>query len=105
MSGIFAVFRTHGEAWSAGRPLEEQALWTEHATFMDRLADEGFALLVGPLEGTDDALLIVRASDPDEVHRRLADDPWTSSKHLYTSRLAPWTLRIGAIPQPSLGTV
>jgi hypothetical protein len=64
---------------------------------MDALFDQRFALLVGPLEGTRDALLIVRASGPAEIADRLAEDPWTSSGHLFTRQISPWQLRLGVL--------
>src|ERR1700722_16734045 len=42
------VTRT-GPSWRAGRPLEEQSGWAEHAAFMDELVDRGFIILGGPL--------------------------------------------------------
>ena len=67
---IFAVTRSHGPAWHNARSIEEQDGWSAHAAFMDALHAEGFVALVGPLEGTTDALLIARAdnaakSEPD----------------------------------------
>jgi uncharacterized protein YciI len=64
---------------------------------MDALFAEGFALLVGPLVGTRDALLILRANNEAEVHARLDADPWTHSGHLVTTRVAPWHLRLGSL--------
>ena len=65
---------------------------------MDDLEREGVVLLAGPLEGTDDALLIVRADSSEEVVNRLQDDPWTTRDVLRTSRVALWTLRLGSLP-------
>jgi uncharacterized protein YciI len=93
---LFAVIRTHGPAWRTGVKLEQQPAWDAHAAFMDDLADEGFALLAGPL-GTDDALIVVRADTEQEIKARLAADPWTAMDLLRTTRIAPWTLRIGAL--------
>jgi hypothetical protein len=64
---IFAVVRSRGPAWDDSKPLEGQAEWPSHAAFMDALFEEGFAALVGPLEGTRDALLVLRASSVDEI--------------------------------------
>jgi hypothetical protein len=64
---------------------------------MDALFEERFAALVGPLEGTRDALLILRASNPAEVNERLALDPWTASGHLVTRQISPWQLRLGSL--------
>ena len=62
MEPLFVVLRSRGPAWDDSKPLEGQAEWAAHAAFMDALYEERFAVLVGPLEGTRDALLVVRAS-------------------------------------------
>ena len=66
---------------------------------MNALESEGFVLLGGPLEGTPDALLIVYATTPDQIADRLQADPWTKLDLLRVSRIAPWTLRLGSLPQ------
>jgi hypothetical protein len=102
--GIFAVIRTRGLAWDPVLPMEQQADWREHADFMTALAEDGFVALVGPLEGTADVLLIARASDAEEVRSRLAGDCWERSRLLRTTRIDPWTLRLGTLggrPAPS----
>jgi uncharacterized protein YciI len=98
MSPLFVVVRTRGPAWLDAQPLEGQPDWSGHASFMNALAKEGFVVLGGPLEGTRDVVLIVRAKSADEVRSRLADDPWTRSDHLRIARVAPWTLRLGSLP-------
>jgi uncharacterized protein YciI len=77
--------------------MEGQRGWQAHAHFMDALFEEGFAALVGPLEGTRDALLIVRASSAEEVAQRLASDPWTASGLLVTKQISPWHIRLGTL--------
>ena len=84
MEQLFVVLRSRGPAWDDSKPLEGQTDWAAHAEFMDALFEERFAALVGPLEGTRDALLILRASSPSEVAERLAADPWTTSGLLVT---------------------
>lgn len=96
MPRLFAVTRSRTAAWDWSRPIEEQTDWRLHAEFMDALHADGFALLVGPFEDTGEALLIVRASDPDEIRRRLDADPW-SHRLLQTTRIAAWTLRLGSL--------
>jgi hypothetical protein len=64
---------------------------------MDGLFAERFAALVGPLEGTRDALLILRASSTPEVAERLAADPWTTNSLLVTKQISPWRLRLGTV--------
>jgi len=94
---IFVVIRTRGPAWQESQPLEGQADWAAHASFMDALAEEGCVIFAGPLQGTSDALIVMRASSPDEVRSRLATDPWTTSDLLRTTRVAAWTLRLGSV--------
>jgi uncharacterized protein YciI len=77
--------------------LREQDGWPEHAAFMDALADDGFALCGGPLGDGDfqRALVIVDAGSEDEVHARLADDPWTTTPVLTTVAVELWDVLIG----------
>ena len=94
---LFVVIRTRGSAWRASAPLELQSNWDAHAAFMDGLHQEGFVVLGGPLEGTPDVLLIVRANDPDEIAERFGADPWNGTDLLRISRIAPWTIRLGSL--------
>ena len=93
---LFAVLRRRTEAWDAARPMEEQRDWRAHADYMDRLYEDRFFALAGPLEGSREVLLIVRANDVAEIERRLARDPWSGSL-LETTRIASWTLRLGSL--------
>jgi uncharacterized protein YciI len=97
MERVFAVLRSRGPAWDDSKPLEGQAAWAAHAAFMDALFEERFAALVGPLEGTRDALLILRASSASEVVERLASDPWTTNGLLVTRQVNVWQLRLGTV--------
>lgn len=63
-----------------------------HAAFMNALHAEGFVLFGGPLEGTSDVLLIVRAKDANEIHARLSFDCWTSKDLLQIKPIAAWTI-------------
>jgi hypothetical protein len=94
---LFAVILTHGAAWRRSVPLEGQVDWTAHAAFMDALFADGFVALGGPLEATEDVLLIVRADTPVEIAERLHDDPWHRQDLLRISRIAPWTIRLGSL--------
>jgi uncharacterized protein YciI len=98
MQRLFVVIRTRGPAFRDGQPLEAQPAWSAHAAFMNALQKNGFVVLGGPLEGTVDVVLIVRAESAEEVHARLADDPWSRDGLLRIARVAPWTLRLGSLP-------
>ena len=97
MEHAFVVLRSRGPAWDDSKSLEGQAEWAAHAAFMDTLFEQRFAALVGPLEGTRDALLILRASSRSEVVERLASDPWTINGLLVTKQISPWQIRLGTL--------
>jgi hypothetical protein len=93
----FVVIREAGPAWAAASPTREQERWTEHAAFMDALADDGFVVLGGPLGDGPTTLLIVDARNEDEISARLADDPWTPLGLLLISKIEPWELLLGSL--------
>jgi hypothetical protein len=95
MRRLFMVIRTRGPAWQDALPLEGHADWGPHASFMNALASEGFVILGGPLEGTADVLLVIRARTPEEIRSRLAEDPWARNDLLQITQVVPWTLRLG----------
>src|SRR5262245_59208400 len=97
MNQVFVVIRSRGSAWDDSKPLEGQAEWPAHAAFMDVLFEQRFAALVGPLDGTRDALLIVRAASASEVADRLAPDPWSANGLLVTTQISRWQLRLGTV--------
>jgi hypothetical protein len=41
-------------------------------------------------------LLIITADSEAEVHRRLAEDPWTISERLRITSIEPWDVFVGA---------
>jgi len=97
MQQLFVVMRTRGPAWQESRSLEEQADWAAHASFMNGLLRDGAVILGGPLEGTADVVLVMRARTADEVRGWLARDPWAGQDLLRVTRVAPWTLRLGSL--------
>ncbi len=97
MDGLFVVLSSHGPAWDTSLPLDDQVDWTAHAKFMDGLVDEGFVLLGGPLEGTGDAMLVLRARNEQQIAQRLDADPWRQSGLLVLKQISRWTLRLGSL--------
>ena len=97
MPQVFAVIREHSPRWDDSKPIEEQVDWRAHADFMDALFAEDFVAFAGPLSGTREVLVIVRANDPAEVERRLAEDPWTANGLLETKHIRAWQLRLGSL--------
>ena len=89
MPGYFAVRRVRGPAWDRSRSLREQALWVEHADFMNALAAAGFVVLGGPLGAGEETLLVIDAGSEEEIRARLAGDPWSQARLL--SRSSAWS--------------
>ncbi len=82
-----------GPEWDRSRPLEEQSGWDEHASFMDRLVDDGFIVLGGPLADEHRVVHAVEAESEADVRATLARDPW-SETHLVVDAIDPWTIRL-----------
>jgi uncharacterized protein YciI len=59
---------------------------------MDRMVDDGFILLGGPLEGDREVLHVVDAPSAEAVHERLATDNWTQNCMLETVSVERWTI-------------
>ena len=79
------------------KPLDEQLDWEGHRTFMNTTEAEGLARLAGPLEGTNEVLLVFRADNEAEIGKRLEADSWTRSGILSTTRIVRWNLRLGEV--------
>jgi uncharacterized protein YciI len=95
----FLVKRAHGRHWDGSRLRREQNGWDAHAAFMDKLVDEGFVVLGGPVGDGDghSALLVVEAESEADVRARLADDPWGEDM-LVTLSIEPWTIFLRRSP-------
>lgn len=90
---FFVVLRRSGPEWDPALPLEEQAGWEPHATFMDGLVASGFVVLGGPLSDEERVVLAVEAGSAEEVLSTLAHDPW-SGTHLVVESVDAWTIRL-----------
>ena len=92
MPTYLTVRRVRGPAWNAALPMRAQALWAEHAAFMNALAAEGLIVLGGPLGAGEETLLVFDSVSEDTVRARLDADPWTGSGLLEIGRVEPWTI-------------
>jgi uncharacterized protein YciI len=105
----FAVIREAGPAWADGGIAAQPAV-EDHAAFMSALAEEGLVLFAGPLAGSERGrlrvLLIISAEDEEQIHRRLAADPWTISERLQIKGVEAWNVFVGAdrLPAPVVGS-
>lgn len=98
MKNTFVVVSSVGPNRDRSKGVREQPFWDEHAAFIDRLVDDGFILMGGPLLCRDGlpqgALLIVNAQDEDEVTGKLKDDPWFERGILKLESVRQWDIFI-----------
>ena len=92
----FVVVNEQGVGWVASRSMREQALWAEHAQFVNSLMYRGFIVLAGPLgDGHPHrALLVVDAESEAAARSRLLEDPWMRAEILRIGSVTPWTILV-----------
>ena len=100
MKNTFLAISSAGPNHDRSKGTREQPFWDEHAAFIDRLVDDGFILMGGPLvderEMPHGALLIVNAEDESEVRERLKNDPWFEKSILKLESVKRWRIFIDA---------
>src|SRR5215470_16952788 len=67
MKSIFVVISSAGPNRDRTKGTREQALWDEHAAFIDRLVSQGVIFMGGPLVDEGGSLLMFNAEDENEV--------------------------------------
>jgi uncharacterized protein YciI len=87
---LFAVIRARGVQWRVDRPMREQQAWSEHAAFMNGLAENRFIVRGGPLGDGRRVLHIVEAESEQTIRERLAQDPWKIMGILRTESVEQW---------------
>lgn len=97
MKKTIAVFLRPGSRWDHSKPVREQALWDEHARFIDDLFARGLIMLVGPFapDGTG-ALAILNVESVQEARSIYANDPWAHEDILVTADAKEWTIFLDA---------
>jgi uncharacterized protein YciI len=95
----FAMINEQGPQWDSKLGMREQKGWTEHAAFMDALAEEGFIVLGGPLKNyaKHRTLLIFQAPDEETVRTRFAKDNWIRDGMLKTLEIYRWEILLGEL--------
>ena len=94
----FVAMEEQGPAWDQKRSMRDQKGWTEHALFIDALADERFVILGGPLKYSKHrAMLVLNAHNEVVLRQRLAEDPWMRTGMLRTLEIYPWEVLLGKL--------
>jgi uncharacterized protein YciI len=98
MKNTFLAISAAGPNRDSSKGTREQPFWDEHATFIDRLVDEDFILMGGPLVDEagmpHGALLVVKAEDENEVREKLKNDPWLVRGVLKLESVRRWEIFI-----------
>jgi uncharacterized protein YciI len=98
---LYVLRLRRGGPWDWALDMRRQEGWDEHARFMDRLVDDGFILLGGPLEGGRETLHIVEAPSEAAIRERMAEDPWAKTGMLTPVSIEAWTVLLdGLRPAP-----
>jgi uncharacterized protein YciI len=97
---LFLVFRNPGPSWVRGLSSRQQPLWEEHATFMDRLFEQGRIVLGGPYADNNRVLLVVRARDAAEASDLFRADPWAAPGILIESETIEWSVFLDSRRDP-----
>ncbi len=97
MATFLVILTQSGPEFDRSRPLVQQSGWDEHAEFMDGLAQDGFIVLGGPLDGGPRVAHVVEADSEEAVRATLARDPWNET-HLHIASVEPWEIRLRSSP-------
>ena len=90
----FLLLSSAGPIRDLSKGTREQLFWDEHAAFIDKLDDEGFILLGGPLVDEGGAILVVHAADEHEIREKMKDDPWYTQGVLKLESIKRWDIFI-----------
>lgn len=94
MKQTFMTISSAGPNRNFSKDTREQPFWDEHAEFIDKLVDEGFIFMGGPLVDEGGAVLFVRAKDENEVREKLRNDPWLEKGILKLESVKRWQIFI-----------
>jgi uncharacterized protein YciI len=89
-----------GGPWDWSKDMREQEGWDDHAAYMDRIFDEGWLLLAGPLDGDKHTLWVVEAESEQEIRARMAEDPWSANGMLTPVTIEKWNIVMDRLPKP-----
>jgi uncharacterized protein YciI len=90
----FIIITSAGPNRELKKDTREQHFWDEHAEFIDRLVDEGFIFMGGPLVDEGGSLLIVEAENENEVREKMKNDPWYEKGILKLESIKRWQIFI-----------
>src|SRR5438552_8569442 len=96
MKSTFVAISSASLNRDSSKGAREQPFWDGHAAFIDRLVDEGFILMGGPLVDEGGSLLIFNAEHENEVREKMKNDPWLKHGILKQESVKRWQIFIDA---------
>jgi uncharacterized protein YciI len=90
----FIIISSAGPNRDLSREAREQPFWNEHEAYIDRLVDDGFIVMGGPLVNEGGALLVVSATNEREARDKVKDDPWYTHGILELASVKRWNIFI-----------
>ena len=90
-----------GGPWDWSREMRQQDGWDRHAAYMDRIFEEDWLLLVGPLADTRYTLWVVEAESEDEIRKKMKEDPWAANGMLTPVSIERWDIVMDRLPKPN----
>lgn len=94
MKNIYIITASGGPNRDLSKDTREQSFWNEHAEFIDKLVDEGFIFMGGPLIDEGGSVLMVEAIDENEVREKMKNDPWYREGILKMESIKRWQIFI-----------
>jgi uncharacterized protein YciI len=88
-----------GGPWDFSKDMRQQEGWDGHAAFMDRIFEDGFLLLAGPLEGDKETMWVVKANSREEILDRMKEDPWSLNGMLKPTKIEGWEIVMDRLPR------
>lgn len=98
----FVVIRERTPAWNEILQITGQEKFEEHSNFMNRLIEEGFLILGGPMEEGRRILMVVDAEDENQIRERISDDPWSIAGLLEIVSIWRWNIMIGSLEKKGI---
>jgi uncharacterized protein YciI len=99
MRELFLVYQEHGGPWDWSKELREQALFEEHARFLDDLVADRVVVLGGPIDEKQ-VLLVVDAATAEGAGAHFADDPWITNGMVTITAIRPWKILLDGRSSP-----
>ena len=92
MKKAIVIFQRRSSQWNPDKPVREQALWPEHARFVDSLFEAGKVIMAGPFADDSGSMVIMAVESVEAARAIFQDDPWAQHDILVAGEVKEWTI-------------